>query len=326
MANPSVESTNSTAKSDNSNTNNYYYYNNLPPALIDGLPKLPSKNTPPSVDYGQELRIRGIITHGDDSKTRPSDWGKLEALLQDPKHNRDIEAFYIRGGQQMLKLAHVKDLNVVLTSLLSGASASYNEEDVLKVCLREVWNTIPLPWKGAHGFDLPALCPDLTFGHGRGLDLVPARLPRIISPFITPVQNEPGIMLPCVTVQAKGDNDEHIRHLNQHAAAIMLRNMAELTLKTKPTRLIWEMLRLENRISVLTVSVLRSSMVLTCHWLTRDPVLGHLEYHSRDVQSWDLTDRRQNDEGINCIFRAIQWVLRTNRPWIVGRLEQLMAD
>ncbi|KAH8425774.1 uncharacterized protein LDX57_003518 [Aspergillus melleus] len=66
----------------------------------------------------------------------------------------------------------------------------------------------------------------------------------------------------------------------------MLRNMVKLSLATIPSCLLKEMPSLENR-----VSVLNSSMVLTCHWLKRDIVLGNLEYHSRDMHTWNLNDQ-----------------------------------
>ncbi|PLB43983.1 hypothetical protein P170DRAFT_441419 [Aspergillus steynii IBT 23096] len=301
----------------------YHIYNGPSPELINILS---SKNTPTPVDYHRELLIRGIIEHDKDDETQPGDWKKLQAHLNAEEDPKDVDAFYIRGARRVLNLAHVKDLDVVLASLLSSVGALYDRDGSVKVCLREKWRTIPLPWRGSWASDLPTPCPDLTFGHGRGMDLIPGRLPRLVSPFFTPVEEEPHLMLPCVTVQVKGNDDEHIKRTNQHAAAIMLRNMAELSLTTKPSRLIREMLGLENRVSVLTVSVLKSSLVLTCHWLMRHPVMGHLEYHSRDMKSWDLDDTKQKEEALNRIFKAIQWVLNRNRPWVIEKVQLIMAD
>ncbi|KAI9036162.1 uncharacterized protein KD926_002250 [Aspergillus affinis] len=323
VSNASNTSADSQVGSGVSNVCHLHLYDAPTAELMQRL--FPDKQSSP-IDYHRELRIRGVIVHDENDEAHPSDWNTLQSYLSSNEGREELDLLCVRGARRMLHLMDDNELEGVLLFLLSNFGAMCEKDDVVKLCRRKEWKTIPLPWRGAEAAELPTLCPDLTFGHGGGSDLIPAGLHRVISPFFTPIPEEPSLLLPCVTVYVKGGDDEHIRHMSQHAAAIMLRNMVELSLVIMPSRLLKEMLSLENRVSVLTVSVLSSSMVLACHWLKRDIVLGNVEYHSRDMQSWNLNDQDQMADSFNYIFRAIRWVLNKNRSWVIGRLDQLIWD
>ena len=71
---------------------------------------------------------------------------------------------------------------------------------------------------------------------------------------------------------------------------------------------------------MLTVIVMNISMVLTCHWLKRDIVLGNVEYHSRDMHTWNPNVQDQIADSLYYISRAIRWVLHMHGSWVIGKL------